>query len=193
MFKKIFHMMYLEQIFFAVVRAGRKITKIYLHYTFEQERFKKDFILMNQKSRQNAKNSIEKDFYKLMNNSNFGYDCRNNLDNCKFVPIFEELKEIMYIKKYITFFYPKVSKFVTSDLIAQEIEEKYNDDIIKIFTEDKFYKLKKSAADTEQAQALELLKEFDKKEQDKNKRQKKKKKHFIFIFIGKKKPIKTIK
>ena len=27
------------------------------------------------------------------------------------------------------------------DLIAQEIEEKYNDDIIKISTEDKFYKL----------------------------------------------------
>ena len=53
---------------------------------------------MNQKSRQEAKNSIEKDFYKLMNNSNFGYDCRNNLDNCQFVPIFDELKEIMYLK-----------------------------------------------------------------------------------------------
>ena len=128
-----------------------------------------------------------------MNNSNFGFDCRNNLDNYKFVPIFDELKEITYIKKHYNLFDPKVSKFVTPDLIAQEIEEKYNDDIIKIFTEDKFYKLKKSAADTEQAQALESLKEFDKKEQDKNKRQKKKKKHFIFIFIGKKKPIKTIK
>ena len=37
---------------------------------------------MNQKLRQNAKNSIEKGFFKLMNNSNFGYDYRNNLDNC---------------------------------------------------------------------------------------------------------------
>ena len=127
--------MYLEQIFFSVVRAGWKITKIYLHYTFEHERFKKDFILMNKKSRQNAKNSVEEDFYKLMNNSNFGYDCRNNLDNCKFVPIFDELKEITYNKKYYNFFDPKVSKFVTSDLISQEIAEKYNDNIIKISAE----------------------------------------------------------
>ena len=163
MFKKNFQPMYLKQIFFAVVRAEWKITKIYSHYTFEQERFKKDFILMNQKSRQNLRNSVEKDFYKLMNNSNFGYDCRNNLDNCKFVPIFDELKEITYIKKYYNFFDPKVSKFVTPDLIAQEIEEKYNDDIIKISTEDKFYKLKKSAADTEKGQVLESLKKFDKK------------------------------
>ena len=96
--------MYLEQIFFVVVRAGWNVTKIYLHYTFEQERFKIDFILMNQKSRQNAKNSVEKDFYKLMNNSNFGYVCRNNLDNCQFVPIFDEFKEITYIKKYYIFF-----------------------------------------------------------------------------------------
>ena len=53
---------------------------------------------MNQKSRQEAKNSVEKDFYKLINNSNFGHDWRNNLDNCQFVPIFDELKEITYIK-----------------------------------------------------------------------------------------------
>ena len=45
---------------------------------------------MNQKSRQNAKNSIEKDFFTL-NNANFGYDCRNNLDNCQFILIFDEM------------------------------------------------------------------------------------------------------
>ena len=61
-----------------LMRASRSVTKIYSHYKFEC--FKKEFILMNQRSRQNAKNSIEKDFYKFMNNSNFCYDCCNNLD-----------------------------------------------------------------------------------------------------------------
>ena len=73
---------------FVIKRTGWKLTKIYTHLTFEQKRFKKKFILMKEKSRQESKNNIEKDFCKLMNNSNFDYDCRNNLDNCKFVPIF---------------------------------------------------------------------------------------------------------
>ena len=86
--------MYLEKLSFAINRAGWCITKIYSHYTFEQECFKKNFILENQRSRQNTKNSIKKDFYKLMNNSNLGYDCHNNFVvkiNCQFVPIFDEL------------------------------------------------------------------------------------------------------
>ena len=82
---------------FLIKRAGWTVTKINSHLTFEQSRFKRNFILMNQKSRQKSKTNVEKDFYKLMNNSNFGYDCRNNIDNCQFVPIFDEYKEISYI------------------------------------------------------------------------------------------------
>ena len=86
--------MYLEDLVFCIKRAGWKVTKIHSHITFEQARFKQKFILMNQKSRPQSKSSVEKDFNKLMNNSNFDYHCRNNLDNCKFVPIFDEYKEI---------------------------------------------------------------------------------------------------
>ena len=66
--KKKFQPMYLEQLCFAINRAGWFVTKIYSHYTFEQECFKKEFILMNQRSKQNAKNNFKKDFYKLMIN-----------------------------------------------------------------------------------------------------------------------------
>ena len=66
---------------------------------------------MNQKSRQLSKNNVEKDFYKLMNNSNFWYDCRNNLDNCKFVPIFDEFREVTFVNWYHNIFDQKVSQF----------------------------------------------------------------------------------
>ena len=69
LFKKIFLPMYLENLIFCIKRAGWKVTKIHSHLTFEQARFKQNFILMNQKSRQQPKNSVEKDFYKLMSNS----------------------------------------------------------------------------------------------------------------------------
>ena len=37
---------------------------------------------MNLKARQKATSSVEKDFYKLLNSSNSGIDCRNNINNC---------------------------------------------------------------------------------------------------------------
>ena len=61
-FKKFFLPIYLEDLVFCIKRAGWKVTKIHSHITFEQARFKQKFILMNQKSRQQSKNSIEKDF-----------------------------------------------------------------------------------------------------------------------------------
>ena len=60
---------------------------------------------MNQKLRQQSKNSAEIDFWKLMNNSDFGYD----LDNCKIVPIFDEYKKITFINTYHNIFDSKVS------------------------------------------------------------------------------------
>ena len=54
--------LHLEHLKILIGRAGWKVTKLYVHYMFEQERFKKEFISMNQHSRQTAKNSIEKKF-----------------------------------------------------------------------------------------------------------------------------------
>ena len=54
------------------------MTHIYEHFTFEQSEFKMNFVVMNQKGRQKAISPVERDFYKLLNNSNFGIDGRNS-------------------------------------------------------------------------------------------------------------------
>ena len=87
-----------------ITRAGWLVTHIYEHYTFEQLKFKTDFVVMNQKSRQTATSNVEKDFHKLLNHSNFGIDCRNNIDNCYVEPIYGDFAEISYIKNYTTIF-----------------------------------------------------------------------------------------
>ena len=62
LFEKDFLPMYLEDLVFCIKRAGWKVTKIHVHLTFEQKRFKQKFILMNQKSRQESNNNVKKIF-----------------------------------------------------------------------------------------------------------------------------------
>ena len=80
--KKIAIQFYAEHFHLLISRCGWRVTKIRAHYTLEQSKYKKEFIAMNEVSRENSQNDVEKDFYKLMNNANFGYDCCNNADNC---------------------------------------------------------------------------------------------------------------
>ena len=166
LFKKLFLPMYLEDLAFCIKRAGWKVTKIHAHLTFEQSRFKRDFILMNQKSRQLSKNDVEKDFFKLMNNSNFGYDCRNNLDNCKFNPIFDELGEITYINHYHNIFNEKVSSFVSTDLVKQCVEEKFNDKFARLNKEDQFYNIKFQTINDEGLAELEAAEKIEQKKKN---------------------------
>ena len=84
LFPKTFIPLYLEDLRFLIKRYGWKVTKIYSHFTFEQSCFKREFVLTNQRKREEVKSSIEKDFYKLMNNANFDNDCRDNRNNTKF-------------------------------------------------------------------------------------------------------------
>ena len=54
--------LYLEDLRFLIKRAGWKVAKLYCHFTLEEDTIKKEFVLMNHKSRQNVKNDIEKNF-----------------------------------------------------------------------------------------------------------------------------------
>ena len=92
---------------------------------------------------------------------NFGYDCRNNLDNCKFVPIFDEFREVTYVNRYHNVFDQKVSQFVTSDLLKKQIEEDYNNKLMKLDKEDRFYEIKLQTIETERLSSLEAAEKVD--------------------------------
>ena len=86
---------------------------------------------MNQRSRKKARNKVEKDFFKLLNNSSFGYDCKNNVSNCTFEPIFNEIDEMTYLKKYNNIFDKSMSSFVNSELVKKKVERNFNEKNVK--------------------------------------------------------------
>ena len=158
--------LYLEDLQFLIKRAGWIVTKLYSHFTFEQDTIKKDFVLMNQYARQNAKNDIEKNFYKLMNNSNFGFDCRNNANNLKFEPLINEIEELSYIKRYHNLFDEKVKQFVGSDILEQKINQDFNQEMSEIKDNDPFKNIRITELQNRRAEnfdALELLKKKEKR------------------------------
>ena len=165
--------LYIEDLRFLIKRAGWKVIKLYSHFTFEQDTFKKDFVLMDQKSRQNAKNNIEKDFYKLMNNANFGFDCRNDANNLKFDPLIDEMNEITYIKKYHNLFDPKIKKFVSSKILEDHIEKEYTDELFKIKDDDPFKDLRLTHLKNEKLKQLDGVECFKRQERKRKKRIKK--------------------
>ena len=158
--------LYLEELKFVIYRFGWKVTNLYRHYHFEQERFKRDFILMSQNARQESKNSIESNFWKLLNKANFGYDRRNNLDSCTFEPINDELREITYIRRYYnSLFDREVAPFITSQVIKEEIDSRYNDQIAKISETDPFYSARVRNIENRRAAEEEALKSFREREE----------------------------
>ena len=171
LFSKQFIPLYLEEIKFAVLRCGWKVTKLYKYYYFDQERCKKNFILMNQKARQEAVDKVESDFCKLLNNANFGYDCRNNLDNCIFQPITDEINELSFIKRYHSNLYDQnLRPFITSRVLMEDIEERFNNERQKIQENDKYYAAKIRSIENRRNAETEALEAFKKKEKKSHKK-----------------------
>ena len=73
------------------------------------------------------KKKVEKDFYKLLNNSNFGNDCGNDIVNCKLQLLYDGLDEISFIKKYTNIMLDnRYKEFFTIDLLKQQIQVECN-------------------------------------------------------------------
>ena len=62
LFKKRFQPMYVEQLAFVINRTNWKFTKLYSHYSFEQERFKKKFYTNESKIKAKCKKFSRKGF-----------------------------------------------------------------------------------------------------------------------------------
>ena len=125
---------------FLATRAGWKVSKIYDHYTFKQARFKRDFVVINQSSRKIAKTKVEKEFYKLLNNSTFGNDCRNNICHCKLGLMFNGLDEISYIKEFTNIMQDsRYREFFSLDLLGQQVKTEYNQNREKLDQDNPFY------------------------------------------------------
>ena len=126
--KNIFVNLYAEGLYFLTTRAGWEVTKIYDHFIFKQDTFKRDFVVMNQNARKTANTKVEKDFYKLLNNSNFGNDCRNNIGNSKLNLLFDGLDEISYIKKFTNILQDiHYREFFSVDLFKEQHIKEYKE------------------------------------------------------------------
>ena len=137
-------LLYAENLHFLLTKCGWRVRNARAHYIFEQSKFKKDFVIMNQVSSQNGATDVERDFFKLMNNSNFGYDCRNNADNCFFQPIYDENEEFSYTKKNQNVFDQEISNFVSSEILERQLEEEYLNKFAKLDPQDEYFDAKKS-------------------------------------------------
>ena len=161
--KKFLIPLYAEHLKFLMERCFWKVTKIYQHFTFQQEMFKKGFVVSNQVARQNAKMSMEKNFYKLMNNANFGYDCHNNFDNRYFTAKVDELEEMAYARKHQNVYDSEIINDFSPDHLRMQINEDFDNKIAKIGTQDQYYEAKKNSLETERKKQLDSIESLTKK------------------------------
>ena len=95
---------------------------------------------MNQNACKLAKTKVEKDYYKLLNNSNFDNDCRNNIGNCKFDLMFNGLEEIAYIKKYTNIMlHNTYREFFSLNLLCQQVQKEFKNKKEKLDKSNPFY------------------------------------------------------
>ena len=117
---------------------------------------------MKQKSRQIAQTNVEKDFYKLLNNSNFGIDCRSNIDNRTLEPIYDEISEIAFIRKYENIFgNEKYFQFSEINVITEEVNEKYERLHLWLDKNDPTYLARRYDYDSQREQDLNSVKSME--------------------------------
>ena len=99
---------------------------------------------MNQVSRQQTKTNIERNFYKLLNNSNFGFNCRNSADICFLNWIFDEIEQLSSARRHQSIFEQDVAEFLFSELLECQFEKNFSNKITALDPQDEYYELEKT-------------------------------------------------
>ena len=98
-----------------------------------------------------------------MNNSNFGYDCRNNAHNCYFHPIYDEIEELSHTKRYQNVFHQNISKFVSTDMGEWQIEKEFLNKLGTLDLHGKYYGVRKNSLEIKKTHKKAQEKEAKKK------------------------------
>ena len=162
--------LYAEHLHFLINRCGCRLTNIRAYFTLVQGKFKKKFVVKNQVFRQNAKADVEQDFYKLLSNSNFGHDCRNNAENCFFNPIYGEIEELSYAEKYQNVFDQSISDFVSSEILERQIEEEYLNEFASLDSQDEYFDVRKNSLLIQKKKELDAVFSMKKVRQKRHKK-----------------------
>ena len=98
-----------------------------------------------------------------MSNSNFGVDCRSNIDNCTLEPIYDDFSEIAYIKNYTTIFPDETLKdFFSPSILKQEINQTYDAKIFTLYKEGPTNEARKKYFERKREEDIDTVNTFEK-------------------------------
>ena len=92
-----------------------------------------------------------------MNNANFGFDCRNNANNLKFELLIDEINELTYIKKYYNLFDNKISGFVNTEILENNINQEFDKKIALIKDDNPFKNARIAGLENEKETSIDSL------------------------------------
>ena len=107
----------------------------------------------------------------MLNNSNFGIDCRNNIDTCFLEPLYDDFSEISYIENFTTIFNDATFRFFFSpSLLRQEKIQTFQSKIFSLNKDEATNEARKKYYERQMEEELDILDSYKKKKINKERK-----------------------